>query len=106
MKGKRGHLEKYEPFGGLSAAEIRKIENGCLLNRPKNEKEAIERNVSNIDGKNFDEVVEKGYMKAADTISNFYGKDYKKGELKIGQKIKVKIKDAMVYDLIGVALDN
>lgn len=77
---KRGHLEKYEPFGGLSAAEIRKIENGCLLNRPKNEKEAIERNVSNIDGKNFDEVVEKGYMKAADTISNFYGKDYKKGD--------------------------
>ena len=30
--------------------------------------------------RNIDEVVEKGYMKAADTISNFYGKDYKKGD--------------------------
>ena len=28
---KRGHLEKYEPFGGLSAKEIKEIENGCLL---------------------------------------------------------------------------
>ena len=77
---KRGHLEKYEPFGGLSANEIKSIENSCLLNRPKNEREAIERNAANVEGKNFDELVEKGYEKAADTISNFYGKDYKKGD--------------------------
>ena len=77
---KRGHLEKYEPFGGLSAAEIKDIENSCLLNRPSTEKEAIGRNMANIKGKNFDEVVEKGYQRATETISNLYGADYKKGD--------------------------
>ena len=76
---KRGHLEKYEPFGGLSAKEIKEIENSCLLNRPRNEKEAIGRTVSNIEGKNFDEVVENGYKRAAETISSLHGPTYKKG---------------------------
>jgi hypothetical protein len=77
---KRGHLEKYEPFGGLSASEIKEIENSCLLNRPRSEKEAIERNISNIKGKDFDEVVERGYQRATETISTLYGHTYKKGD--------------------------
>ena len=77
---KRGHLEKYEPFGGLNANELKEIENSCLLNRPKSEREAIERNVTNIKGKNFDEIVEKGYEKATTTISTLYGETYKKGD--------------------------
>ena len=77
---KRGHLEKYEPFGGLNANEIKEIENSCILNRPRSEREAIERNVTNINGKNFDEIVEKGYEKATTTISSLYGETYKKGD--------------------------
>ena len=77
---KRGHLEKYEPFGGLNANELKEIENSCLLNRPRSEREAIERNVTNIEGKNFDEIVEKGYERATTTISTLFGETYKKGD--------------------------
>lgn len=77
---KRGHLDKYEPFGGLSANELKAIENSCLLNRPKTEKEAALRTASSVSGKTFDEQVENGYRKAEDTISNLGGADYKKGD--------------------------
>ena len=73
---KRGHLEKYEPFGGLSANELKAIENSCLLNRPTSEREALRRSVSNIKGRNFDEIVEKGYQRATETI----GVSHKKGD--------------------------
>lgn len=69
---KRGHLEKYEPFGGLSANEVKEIENSCLLNRPKNEKEAIMKNVTNVKGKNYDELVENSFNKISETIINSY----------------------------------
>ena len=76
----RGHLDKYVPFGGLSAKELKDIENSCLLNRPRSEKEAILRNVSNIKGKNFDEVVENGYQKATETLTTLNGENYQKGQ--------------------------
>ena len=76
----RGHLNKYVPFGGLSAKELKDIENSCLLNRPRSEKEAILKNVSNIKGKNFDEVVENGYQKAMETLTTLNGENYQKGQ--------------------------
>ena len=77
---KRGHLEKYEPFGGLNANEIKEIENSCILNRPRNEREAMERTLSTINGKNYDEIVEKGYQRAEATISTLYGESFRKGQ--------------------------
>lgn len=77
---KRGHLDKYVPYGGLSAKELRDIENSCLLNRPRNEKEALERNASKLSGKNYDEIIENGYKNAEDKIKNFFDPTYKKGD--------------------------
>ena len=77
---KRGHLDKYEPFGGLSAAELKEIETSCLLNRPQTEKDAINRNIAGTEGKNFDELVETSYKKTKDIITNSFGEDFKKGD--------------------------
>lgn len=79
---KRGHLDKYQPFGGLSASEIKDIENSCLLNRAKTDKEAMERYASKLGGKNFDELVENGYKNAQERIQKFYPDAYKKGDNK------------------------
>jgi ribosomal protein S12 methylthiotransferase len=58
-----------------------------------------------IYGKQGKDYLFRSYWNAPDDID---GKIFVESTtpLKIGQKIKVKIKDAMVYDLIGVALDN